>query len=87
MSQVSAPDEDKLRAIQEMKLPETLADVSRFLGMVTYLGKFIPQISKATERLRKLAQRQPFTVNCDLRAAFQSAQETVANALEYLAYF
>eukprot|EP00117_Sycon_ciliatum_P026714 scpid19450/ scgid21866/ Transposon Ty3-I Gag-Pol polyprotein; Gag3-Pol3; Transposon Ty3-2 TYA-TYB polyprotein; Capsid protein; p24; Spacer peptide p3; Nucleocapsid protein p11; Ty3 protease; p16; Spacer peptide J; Reverse transcriptase/ribonuclease H; p55; Integrase p52; Integrase p49 len=81
------PDGDKLLAIQQLQLPQTLTDVRRFLGMVTYLGKFIPQLSQTTEPLRKLAQRQPFVVDDELTAAFTDAKTAVASSLECLAYF
>ena len=81
------PDGDKLLAIQQLQLPQTLTDVHHFLGMVTYLGKFIPQLSQTTEPLRKLAQRQPFVVDDELTAAFTDAKTAVASSLECLAYF
>ena len=53
------PDEDKLKAIQEMPCPEFVTDMRRFLGMATYLSRFIPQLSQATETLRHLARQVP----------------------------
>ena len=33
-------DPDKIHAIQQMQAPDNIAELRRFLGMVTYLGKF-----------------------------------------------
>ena len=81
------PDEDKLKAIQDTPCPESLTDVRRFLGMATYLSKFIPQLSQATESLRHLAKQIPFTVTDQLREAFASAKLKIAQPLLKLAYF
>ncbi|XP_053698805.1 uncharacterized protein K02A2.6-like [Sabethes cyaneus] len=47
-------DPDKLIAIQRLKRPENKIQLQRVLGMVTYLGKFIENLSEITEPLRKL---------------------------------
>ena len=39
-----------------MLTPECMKDVERFLGAVTYLAKFIPNMSKHTEPLRGLTR-------------------------------
>ena len=43
-------DPCKIAAIQEMALPRNSKDVRRFLGMITYLGKFLPglRVDRAT---------------------------------------
>ena len=75
-----SPDEGKLQAIAEMPLPQCLADV-RFLGMATYLAKFIPQLSQITEPLRQLAKRAPFLMDDLLQQAFITARGEIVNAL------
>ena len=40
------PDPEKVRAIVEMKIPENVKDLQRFLGMVRYLSKFVPRLSE-----------------------------------------
>ncbi|XP_064468672.1 uncharacterized protein K02A2.6-like [Ornithodoros turicata] len=39
------PDDTKVKAIQDMKPPTSLAELKSFLGMVNYLGKFIPHLA------------------------------------------
>lgn len=47
-------DPEKIRAVVEMQVPDDAKSLRRFLGMVTYLSKFIPQLSEAAAPLRKL---------------------------------
>ena len=51
--------------------------------MATYLSRFIPQLSQATETLRHLAKQFPFTVTEQL----QEAKSKIAQPLLKLAYF
>lgn len=45
-------DPAKLKAIKQLKTPTLLAQLQRYLGMVNYVSKFIPNFSVITERLR-----------------------------------
>ena len=81
------PDSGKLQAIADMPALKSLTDVQRFLGMITYMGKFIPQLSQITEPLRSLAKRTPFQVDPQLLDAFTSAKEAITSSLRCLAYF
>lgn len=53
------PDPSKITAITEMKKPECREDLERFLGMVTYLSKYIPNHSTLTAPLRQLLKDEP----------------------------
>ena len=48
------PDPDKVKALSEMRAPKDKAGVTRFLGLVTYLSKFIPHLSTIDAPLRSL---------------------------------
>ena len=48
------PDPEKIEAIQGMNHPEGVSELRRFLGMVTQLSKFSPQLSQQTKPLRDL---------------------------------
>lgn len=39
------PDPNKIRAINNMQAPNEVKALKRFLGMVSYLSKFLPSIS------------------------------------------
>ena len=81
------PDGDKLSAIQDMAPPQSVADVQRFLGMVTYLGKFVPQLTTATEPLCSLVKREPFRPDDDLLKAFEAVKQAMVSSQHTLAYF
>ena len=62
-------------------------DVQRFMGMITYLGRFIPNLAQVSEPLRRLAKRTPFIVDEELQKAYQETKQEVARSLETLTYF
>ena len=47
-------------AFLKMKKPESKADVLRFLGILKYLAKFIPNLSKKSVELRNLTHESEF---------------------------
>ena len=51
------PDPRKTSAIREMPIPQTKRELQRFLGMVNFLAKFVPQLSTLTASLRELLQK------------------------------
>ncbi|KAJ8381193.1 hypothetical protein SKAU_G00019710 [Synaphobranchus kaupii] len=52
------PDKTKVQAIHDMEKPKDKKGVQRALGMVNYLGRFIPNLAVKTAHLRKLLQRE-----------------------------
>ena len=51
-------DPEKIEAITAMPVPTTKVVLQRFLGMVNYLGKFIPNLSDETAPLRALLRNE-----------------------------
>ena len=51
-------DPSQIEATVNMPVPENTSDVHRFLGMITYLGRFIPTLSSTTSELRKLLREE-----------------------------
>ena len=47
----------KVEAIKNMPLPESKKELQRFLGMINYLGKFVPNLSENTENFRKFFRK------------------------------
>ena len=50
------PDPEKVRAIMMMQKPENRQEILTFLGLVQYLGKFLPRLSDVSASLRKLTE-------------------------------
>lgn len=53
-----SPDPRKTSAIVNMERPQNKEEVRRFLGMVTYLAKFIAQLSAISAPLRMLLEQK-----------------------------
>jgi len=51
------PDPEKVTAIKNIRLPQNKHDVQKILGMINYVGKFIPNLSETTAPLRKLIEK------------------------------
>ena len=51
------PDPKKTQAISEMTPPMSREALQRFLGMLTYLAKFIPNLSQTAAPLRALLEK------------------------------
>lgn len=51
------PDPTKVESITQMPLPKSKADLQRFMGMVNYVGKFIPNLLQITAPLRQLLKK------------------------------
>lgn len=52
-----AIDPEKVGAIGQLRVPESKPELQRLLGMVTYLAKFIPNLSQITQPLRRLLEK------------------------------
>ena len=50
-------DPSKTDAITKIPVPQSLTELQRFLGMVNYLGKFIPNLAEVTAPLRALLKK------------------------------
>ena len=46
-----------MEAISDITSPCDKSDLRRFLGMINYLGKFMPNLSEKTALLRKLLKK------------------------------
>ena len=52
------PDDEKVQAIVKMPKPQCAADLHRLLGMINYLGQFIPNLSDVVAPLRSLLKKE-----------------------------
>ena len=51
-------DPEKTSAIRDMKPPENVSELRRFMGMVNQLGKFSPKLATLTQPLRELLSKK-----------------------------
>lgn len=50
------PKQDKLLAVKQFREPKSVEEVKSFLGLINYVGKFIPNVATTTEPLRVLTR-------------------------------
>ena len=80
------PDKDKIKAILDMPRPTDKTGVLRIMGMVNFIGKYIPNLTAKTACIRELLHK-----DCDFKWAQKHEQEwqilkktlTTAPALAY----
>ena len=74
-------DPQKVSAILSMPAPENRSDLQRFLGMVTYLGKFVPNLSEVSAPLRVLLEKDiVWSFDTPQQQAFQELKLIITNA-------
>ena len=74
------PDPDKIQAIKKMKTPTNVKELRRFLGMVTYLSKFSPNLSQKVKPLRDLlSAKNEWVWNTCQEDAFKQIQQELSN--------
>ena len=77
------PDPKKIQGIVEMTAPEDKQQLQSFLGMVNYMGTFIPNLSHHTEPLRSmLKQDNVFTWDEVKTRSFQQIKALILKANE-----
>ena len=81
------PDKDKVETIVKFRDPATKEEARSFLGLVTYLGKFIPDLADTTEPLRRLIKNDvKFTWDVEQKEAFQKLKKSLA-AIPTLSFY
>lgn len=86
-SQGIEADQRKVKTIMEFRSPQNKEEVRSFLGLVTYLGKFLPDLGTTTEPLRQLTKKDTiFDWKEDHQKHFDSLKRSLAK-LPTLSYF
>ncbi|BES91778.1 Reverse transcriptase (RNA-dependent DNA polymerase) [Nesidiocoris tenuis] len=81
------PDPDKIRAINDMRYPRDVQEVKSFMGIVTYMAKFVPNLSAISEPLRVLTKKDTiWTWGEDQCKAVDTIKRLVSQA-PVLAYY
>ena len=75
------PDPRKTEAIMNMPDSTNVKELQKFLGMITYLGKFIPQLSVETAPLRTLLEKDVmWTFDKPQREAIKKLKELITSS-------
>lgn len=82
-----SPDSKKVQAINDLSVPTSVTEVQSFLGMITYLAPFIPNLSSHTSSLRQLLQKDSdFQWHSEHQVAFDTLKHLICSASS-LSYF
>ncbi|KAK2143360.1 hypothetical protein NP493_4554g00000 [Ridgeia piscesae] len=72
------PDPEKVQAVTDMPTPTNATELQRVLGMVTYLGRYIPNLSARTAPLRSLLGKDiEWQWNAEQEAAWIGIKEAL----------
>ena len=71
-------DPEKIRAVQDMKRPQSQRELMTFLGLIQYLKKFMPNMADISAPLRKLTEK-------DVEWKWTETEENSFNKLKKLA--
>ena len=81
------PDPQKVSAILQMRAPEDLPELRRFVGMVNYLAKFLPNITTLMQPLNNLLKKDvSWNWSTSQQDAFEQVKKRITEA-PVLAYY
>lgn len=71
----------KIEAITAVSQPQNKVELQRFLGMINFLGKYIPNLSEKTHPLRELLRKEnEFVWTVDQQQSFENLKALVSQA-------
>ncbi|KAL7301787.1 hypothetical protein TKK_0005775 [Trichogramma kaykai] len=80
-------DRKKIETILNFRMPVTKEELRSFLGLITYVGKFLPDLGTETDFLRNLVKKEtPFVWTEQHAKCFEKLKENLVN-LPTLSYF
>lgn len=80
------PPSDRLKAVSEYPVPKTTKQLKRYLGLMNWFKKFIPNYSAVANSLYKLLRKGvKFTWQTEQQNAFEKLKESLVNS-EALAF-
>lgn len=81
------PTNDKVSAIQNFRRPQTHTEMRSFLGLVNYVGRFIPNLSTITAPLRALTIKgSKFRWSKEAKSAFAKVKLALTSP-DHLAFY
>lgn len=82
-----SPSEEKIVAIKSFRMPETKEEARSFLGLVNFVGHFIPDLSTRTEPLRMFIRGEVETFGESQRVAFDDLRQELSSKVRKLGFF
>ena len=82
------PTTNKLEAIQNCARPANVPEVRSFLGLINFVGSFIPNLSHRTEPLRRLLKAgNQFSWGSDQQLAFDQLKKAMSSVVQEKGFF
>lgn len=82
-----APADGKVQSILQFRAPQTKEELRSFLGLVTYVAKFIPDLATVNSPLRDLLrQTNPFDWQAEHQQSFDNLKKIIGSVTN-LGYF
>lgn len=75
------PLEKYLTSIKEFRAPTTISELQSFMGLINYVGKWIPNLATKTEPLKELL-RLKYGRNSDISQLWKERQQIAFNSLK-----
>lgn len=82
-----SPSEEKISAIKSFRLPSSKEEVRSFLGLINFVGQFIPNLSTRTEPLRKFLRGEVEIFGEEQRSSFDDLRLELCNNIRQLGFF
>ncbi|XP_062556644.1 uncharacterized protein K02A2.6-like [Armigeres subalbatus] len=82
-----SPSEEKILAIKNFRAPSSKEEVRSFLGLVNFVGQFIPRLSTRTEPLRKFLRDEVDSFGEEQMKSFDDLRLELCNNVRKLGFF
>lgn len=74
------PTHNKIEAVQKFRPPSNAEETRSFLGLINFVGKFIPDLATLTEPLRRITKKdEPFIWQSEQQEAFLQLKSSLTN--------
>lgn len=82
-----SPSDDKIAAIRNFRKPETKEEARSFLGLINFVGQFIPNLSTRTEPLRRFIRGDVSVFGEDQETAFNDLRNELSSTVRRLGFY
>lgn len=71
---------EKVEAVRNFRQPASAEETRSFLGLVNFVGKFLPDLATVTEPLRRLTKKdEPFVWQTEQQSAFDKIKQNLSS--------
>lgn len=80
------PTDEKIKALETFRMPETKEE-ARSLGLVTFMGHFIPDLATRADPLRRYIRGEDMAFGEEQKSAFNDLRGTLASNVTKLGHY